>query len=110
MSIKQFGIIRDIPEPEMPDLVFFDTRKQQTRLVKKGNELTIELENKETDDVKRYPVKGSGIHVNPDYKERTGLVDIGECENWLYSKRLFLDEHDLERQIRIRLEGDIKYK
>ena len=102
-TLSDLGINRPVPQPEMPPLVFFDTKKQQTRLVLTRSGCVIELEDKESGEVHKYEVVGTDVVINPEYKERTGLVDIGNRRNWLYSKRRFLDTEDLEKQIQYRL-------
>jgi glycine cleavage system H lipoate-binding protein len=105
MTIRSYGFSRPIPEAELPPLVFYETKKQQTRLVVDSDGCRIELTDKATGEVKKYSVSGRRVEVNPDYKESTGLVNIGNREKWLYSKHLFLDEAELERQIQMRLEA-----
>lgn len=103
------AIFKETPELEIPPLVFFDTKKQQTRLTVADEGCFIELENKENGSTKKYKVEGKTISVkesNKSYKDRIGLVDIGNRENWLYSKRLFLDESELREQINLRLMGN----
>ena len=102
-TLADIGINRQVPVVEMPPLVFFDTKKQQTRLVVTPSGCIIELEEKETGEVRKFEVIGTDVVINPEYKERTGLVDIGNRKDWLYSKRRFLDTKDLEKQIRYRL-------
>lgn len=100
------NIYRQAPNLEIPPLVFFDTKKQQSRLGVDAQGCFIELENKEAKNIKKYRVQGRAIEVKEsdrDYKDRIGLVDIGDRKNWLYSKRLFLDQEDLKEQINLRL-------
>ena len=100
------SILRKAPNLEIPPLIFFDTKKQQSRLTVGDEGCFIELENKEENYTKKYRVHGKTIKVkdsNKSYKDRIGLVDIGNRQNWLYSKRLFLDEKDLKEQINLRL-------
>lgn len=100
------SIFRKAPELEVPPLVFFDTKKQQSRLTIADDGCYIELENKEKDHTKKYKVTGTEITVKESsrsYKDRIGIVDIGNRKNWLYSKRLFTDENDLKKQINLRL-------
>ena len=96
---------RTIPRPSIPPLVFFDTSKQQSRLVREGSKCVIELEDKASGNVKRYVVTGTNVGVDPGYKEHTGIVHIGDRKNWLYSKRLFFDEREVQRQIELRLDS-----
>ena len=105
-KLSDFGLSKSLPEADLPPLVFFDTRKQQTRLVTNRGRPFIELEDKDTGEVKRYRVEEHTIKVHADYKDRTGRVDIGQRKNWLYSKRLFLDGEDLVAQIALRLDRE----
>jgi len=99
-------IFRDAPDLEIPPLVFFNTKKQQSRLTVGDDGCFIELENKADSSVKRYRVHGKDVNVRASdkpYKDRIGLVDIGDRRNWLYSKKLFLDDSDLQEQVKLRL-------
>jgi len=104
--MQNIDVFREPPDLMFPPLVFFETKKQQTRLVVDAHGCVIELENKATRKTTQHRVKGRTIAVREsekEYKERIGLVDIGDRKNWLYSKRLFLDEEDLKEQIALRL-------
>jgi hypothetical protein len=80
-------------------LLIFQTPKQQTRLVAKGARLYCAL-----DDLRRSfrPVRWSlaakelmrdgnfAITISArDSNERTGLLNIGDRRNWLFTKKLF---------------------
>lgn len=93
----------EIESSTLPPLVFFNTTKQQTRLVPTRQGWMIELTNKAPLQKKRYAVTGTAVHVNPVHTDHLGLVNIGNRNNWLYSKCLFNDPQELEHQVKLRL-------
>ena len=109
------GIVRSIsgsknfnPETENPGdadaLLIFSTPKQQAWLVATSERLygVVDDLRREKPRInwsisKRKLVSGESISaklISRDKNELTGLIDIGEtCTNWLYTKRLFVDDH-----------------
>jgi hypothetical protein len=115
------GIVRSIsssknfnPETENPGdadaLLIFSTPKQQAWLVATSERLygVVDDLRKEKPRInwsipKRKLVSGENISaklISRDKNELSGLIDIGEtCTNWLYTKRLFVDDH-IKNQVR----------
>lgn len=115
------GIVRSIsnsknfnPETENPGdadaLLIFSTPKQQAWLVATSERLygIVDDLRKEKPRInwsmsKRKLVSGENISaklISRDKNELSGLIDIGEtCSNWLYTKRLFVDDH-IKNQVR----------
>ena len=109
------GVVRSISnsknfnsEAENPGeadaLLIFSTAKQQAWLVATSERLygVVDDLRKEKPRInwsipKRKLVSGEGIStklISRDKNELSGLIDIGDaCTNWLYTKRLFVDEH-----------------
>lgn len=90
----------------------FDTSKQKTTLKVANGGLECDLEYKDGRTTTRenpqwrfsaqqcaHFLEYEDFSVNPGYKVRTGLFSIGPRKNWLYSKRLFGDPHDLNQMI-----------
>lgn len=115
------GIVRSIsnsknfdPETENPGdadaLLIFSTRIQQAWLVATSERLygVVDDLRKETPHInwsmpKRKLVSGENVStkmISRDKNELSGFIDIGEtCSNWLYTKRLFVDDH-IKNQVR----------
>ena len=115
------GIVRSISnsknfnaETENPAdadaLLIFSTAKQQAWLVATSDRLygVVDDLRKEKPRInwsmsKRKLVSGETVSaklISRDKNERSGLVDIGDgCTNWLYTKRLFVDDH-IKNQVR----------
>ena len=115
------GIVRSIsssknfnPETENPGdahaLLIFSTAKQQAWLVATSERLygAVDDLRKEKPRInwsipKRKLVSGENISaklISRDKNELSGLIDIGDtCTNWLYTKRLFVDDH-IKNQVR----------
>lgn len=115
------GIVRSIsnsknfnPETENPGdagaLLIFSTPRQQAWLVASSERLygVVDDLRKEKPHInwsipKRKLVTGENVStkmISRDKNELSGLIDIGEaCTNWLYTKRLFVDDH-IKNQIR----------
>jgi len=115
------GIVRSIsssknfnPETENPAdadaLLIFSTVKQQAWLVATSERLygVVDDLRKEKPHInwsipKRKLVSGENVStkmISRDKNELSGLIDIGEnCSNWLYTKRLFVDDH-IKSQVR----------
>lgn len=98
-------------------LVVFQTKKQTTTLIFNEYGLSCWLYtdgksnmNKELGNPKwKIPktklneVKDN-VFANPNYKPRTGLLNIGNHKKWLYSKGLFPRPDLLEKEIRKKLD------
>jgi hypothetical protein len=115
------GIVRSIsnsknfnPEAENPGdadaLLIFSTARQQAWLVATSERLygVVDDIKKEKPHInwsiaKRKLVSGESVSaklISRDKNEVSGLIDIGEmCSNWLYTKRLFVDDH-IKNQVR----------
>ena len=115
------GIVRSIsnsknfnPETENPGdadaLLIFSTPKQQAWLVATSERLygVVDDLRKEKPHInwsmpKRKLVSDESVSaklISRDKNELSGLIDIGEtCSNWLYTKRLFVDDH-IKNQVR----------
>jgi hypothetical protein len=115
------GIVRSIsnsknfnPETEDPGdadaLLIFSTPKQQAWLVATSERLygIVDDPRKERPRInwsipKRKLVSDGNISaklITRDKNELSGLIDIGDtCSNWLYTKRLFVDDH-IKNQVR----------
>jgi hypothetical protein len=115
------GIVRSIsnsknfnPETEDPGdadaLLIFSTPKQQAWLVATSERLygVVDDLRKERPRInwsmpKRKLVSGGSISTKliiRDKNELSGFIDIGDaCTNWLYTKRLFVDDH-IKNQVR----------
>jgi hypothetical protein len=115
------GIVRSIsssknfnPETENPGdadaLLIFSTAKQQAWLAATSERLygVVDDLRKEKPRInwsipKRKLVSGENISaklISRDKNELCGFIDIGEtCSNWLYTKRLFVDDH-IKNQVR----------
>jgi len=115
------GIVRSIsnsknfnPEAENPGeadaLLIFSTAKQQAWLVATSERLygVVDDLRKEKPRInwsipKRKLVSGESVSaklISRDKNERSGLIDIGDaCTNWLYTKRLFVDDN-INRRVR----------
>ena len=115
------GIARSIsnsknfnPETENPGdadaLLIFSTAKQQAWLVATSERLygVVDDLRKEKPRInwsipKRKLVSGESVSaklISRDKNELSGFIDIGEaCTNWLYTKRLFVEDH-IKNQVR----------
>ena len=115
------GIVRSIsnsknfnPETENPGdadaLLIFSTAKQQAWLVASSERLygVVDDLRKEKPRInwsipKRRLVSGENIStrlISRDKNEVSGFIDIGNvCTNWLYTKRLFVEDH-IKNQVR----------
>jgi hypothetical protein len=115
------GIVRSIsssknfnPETENPGdadaLLIFSTVKQQAWLVATSERLygVVDDLRKEKPRInwstpKRKLVAGENVSaklISRDKNELSGLIDIGDaCSNWLYTKRLFVEDH-IKNQVR----------
>lgn len=115
------GIVRSIsnsknfnPQTERPGdadaLLIFSTLKQQAWLVTTSERLygVVDDLRREKPRInwsipKRKLVSGENVStklISRDKNELSGLIDIGDaCTNWLYTKRLFVDDH-IKSQIR----------
>ena len=106
------------PEVENPGeadaLLIFSTAKQQAWLVATSERLygVVDDLRKEKPRIswsipKRKLVTGESVStrlISRDKNERSGLIDIGDaCTNWLYTKRLFVDDH-INRRVRSLIE------
>ena len=90
-------------------LLIFKTSKQKTKLVIEAGELVCYLDDTRegrgglqwrlSSEQARGIFAGKGVHANPNYRPRTGLVTIGPKRNWLYSKSLFPDHRILEEAV-----------
>jgi hypothetical protein len=102
------------PETENPGdaaaLLIFSTPKQQAWLVATSERLygIVDDLRKEKPRInwsipKRKLVSGENIStklISRDKNELSGLIDIGDaCTNWLYTKRLFVNDH-IKNQVR----------
>jgi hypothetical protein len=102
------------PETESPGdadaLLIFSTAKQQAWLVATPERLygVVDDLRKERPRInwsisKRKLVSDENVStklISRDKNELSGLIDIGDsCTNWLYTKRLFVDDH-IKNQIR----------
>jgi hypothetical protein len=115
------GIVRSIsnsknfnPETENPGdadaLLIFTTAKQQAWLVATPERLygVVDDLRKEKPRInwsipKRRLVSGESVStrlISRDKNELSGFIDIGNvCTNWLYTKRLFVEDH-IKNQVR----------
>jgi hypothetical protein len=115
------GIVRSIsnsknfnPDTENPGdadaLLIFSTPRQQAWLIATSERLygVVDDLRKEKPHInwsipKRKLVSGENIStklISRDKNELSGFIDIGEtCTNWLYTKRLFVDDH-IKSQVR----------
>jgi hypothetical protein len=115
------GIVRSISgsknfnsETENPGdadaLLIFSTPKQQAWLVATSERLYGIVDDLRKDKPhinwsipKRKLVSGENVStklISRDKNELSGLIDIGEtCSNWLYTKRLFVNDH-IKNQVR----------
>lgn len=90
-------------------LLVFATAKQRTWLVATKERLYCILDDIRKDNPKRqWKIKKENIVAGKDIQlvlkthdrsQRTGLLDIGEKQSWLFSKDLFIDE-PIENKIR----------
>jgi hypothetical protein len=102
------------PETENPGdadaLLIFSTAKQQAWLVATSERLygVVDDLRKEKPRInwsipKRKLVSGESVSTKlicRDKNELSGFIDIGDvCTNWLYTKRLFVDDH-INKQVR----------
>ena len=96
------------------ELTIFQTSKQTTVLRVANNTLECEIKDIRPEkggvqwhlssDVCEKILKQRLVRANPNYKPRTGLVNIGPKTDWLYSKNLFSEHAILEQDIYALLE------
>lgn len=100
---------RDVVVPEREVLVF-ETSKQKIHLKtsergiechladnrqgKGGHQWTLSAE--QASDI----LRRDDVHVNPNYKESTGLFTLGARRDWLYSKKLFPKPVELKNELK----------
>jgi hypothetical protein len=86
-------------------LIIYKTQTQQTWLVVTNKQIFCLLDDEETRNNKQtimwhMPIKEAKKKISArEYKNNSGLFDIGERKNWLYSRRLFPNPEILEQKI-----------